>query len=98
MFSISYEHWKTAGSALKRIRDAFVAQEFSPHTVFVAAAIAKKMAAEMWADLESGVLSNAANLTKANQVASVCGWLVNLNPRRPNGKKGGESPLPARLI
>ncbi|MCL5275258.1 MAG: type II restriction endonuclease [Chloroflexi bacterium] len=72
------EHWKTAGSALKRIRDAFDMQGLHPHTFFIGAAIAIAMAGEIWADLEGGMLSNAANFTKEEQVASVCSWLVTL--------------------
>jgi type II restriction enzyme len=72
------EHWKTASTALSRIRDAFGSAALSPATFLVGAAIAKKMAQEIWSQLEEGVLSNAANLTKDRQVASLCRWLVSL--------------------
>lgn len=72
------EHWKTARTALSRIRKAFNEKELSPHTFFVGAAIAKNMAGEIWEHLETGKLSNAANLTDSDQVASLCNWLANL--------------------
>lgn len=72
------EHWKTARTALDRIREAFSRAGTMPHTFFVGAAIEKKMAAEIWAHLESGLLSNAANLTDENQVVSISQWLCSL--------------------
>jgi len=42
---------------------------------FVGAAIGNSMADEIWQQLKKGTLSNAANLTNADQVASLCGWL-----------------------
>ena len=72
------EHWKTAMTALLRIREAFSAQSASPHTFAVLAAIAKNMAREIWDQLEQGTLTNAANLTNPDQVASLCRWLVEL--------------------
>ncbi|HZT58783.1 MAG TPA: AvaI/BsoBI family type II restriction endonuclease [Pyrinomonadaceae bacterium] len=72
------EHWKTARTALTRIRFVFEQRGMKPHTFFVGAAIAKKMAQEIWADLESGTLENAANLTVDAQVASVSSWLCKL--------------------
>lgn len=72
------ERWKTARAALSRIRSSFSSYELSPYTFFVGAAIAKKMATEIWEQLESGALTNAANLTDADQVASFCRWLVEL--------------------
>ena len=44
----------------------------------VGAAIENSMAEEIWHQLEDGTLSNAANLTNADQVASLCGWLCSL--------------------
>jgi hypothetical protein len=49
-----------------------------PYTFFLAAAIAKKMANEIWTQLDRGELSNAANLTNPNQLASLAQWLCNL--------------------
>jgi hypothetical protein len=72
------EHWKTARTALVRIRDVFVRNGLTPHTFFIGAAIAKKMAQEIWAELESGALENAANLTDDVQVASLSRWLCSL--------------------
>jgi len=72
------EHWKTARTSLSRIKLAFESNGFSPHLFFVGAAIENSMAEEIWNQLEEGTLSNAANLTDANQVASLCRWLCNL--------------------
>ncbi len=72
------EHWKTARTSLSRIRDAFNGHELSPHLFFVGAAIENSMAEEIWSQLENNTLSNAANLTDANHVASLCRWLCNL--------------------
>lgn len=54
------EHWKTARSALERLRKAFAKVKHTPRTFFVGAAIEKKMADEIWGELKSGLLSNAA--------------------------------------
>jgi hypothetical protein len=72
------EHWKTARTALDRIRKAFSDTGASPATFFIGAAVEKKMAGEIWTQLENGLLNNAANLNEANQVASVSRWLCNL--------------------
>lgn len=72
------EHWKTAWTALDRIRTAFSRKGHSPHTFFVGAAIEKKMAGEIWSQLEEGLLTNAANLNEPNQIASISRWLCTL--------------------
>ncbi len=36
------------------------------------------MAAEIWNQLESDSLANAANLNREDQVASLAQWLINL--------------------
>lgn len=72
------EHWKTANSALNRIRKAFSEQSSSPKIFFVGAAIEHAMAEEIFQQLESGKLSNAANLTDEKQVVSLCNWLITL--------------------
>lgn len=71
------EHWKTAKSALDRIRKAFMRAKQNPHTFFVGAAIERKMATEIWDELQEGIMSNAANLNDENQVASISHWLCN---------------------
>jgi len=73
------EHWKTARTSLARIRKAFSDSGHSPYIFFVGAAIENSMAEEIWHQLEDGTLSNAANLTNADQVASLCGWLCSLS-------------------
>jgi len=72
------EHWKTAATALKRIRDGFAKLGLAPQTFFVGAAIEKAMAHEIWEQLEDGFLNNAANLTSDAQVASLSRWLCSL--------------------
>lgn len=72
------EHWKTARTALERIRNAFVDTGYSPQIFFVGAAVAKKMADEIWNQLNDGILSNAANLNEEKQITSVSSWLCTL--------------------
>jgi hypothetical protein len=72
------EHWKTGSTALKRIRDAFSRKGLNPYTFFVGAAIESDMANEMWNQLEGGLLTNAANLTKANHMEALCLWILSL--------------------
>ena len=72
------EHWKTARSALGRIRKAFEEVGQEPHRFFIGAAIEREMAKEIWEELESGTLENAANLTNEDHVASICRWLCML--------------------
>lgn len=72
------EHWKTANSALQRIREVFSSDGLSPHLFFVGAAIENAMALEIFNQLESGSLSYAANLTNEQQLTDLCSWLVRL--------------------
>ncbi len=72
------EHWKTARTALARIRTAFANDNLSPNIFFIGAAIVDSMAQEIWDQLEEGTLKNAANLTNPDQVASLANWLVDL--------------------
>ena len=72
------EHWKTARTALERIRKAFINTGYSPQTFFVGAAVEKKMADEIWNQLNDGTLSNAANLNEEKQITSVSSWLCTL--------------------
>lgn len=72
------EHWKTARTALSRIRDSFSKKGYSPFLIFVGAAIEKKMAEEIWNDLEAGKLQNAANLTNVDQLTNLCSWLCQI--------------------
>ncbi len=72
------EHWKTANSALGRIKAGFRKKKLKPRTFFVGAAIEKAMAQEIFKQLRNGVLSNAANLTSDEQLVSICKWLLQL--------------------
>ena len=72
------EHWKTANSALNRIRESFAKKSLHPITFFVGAAIENNMAIEIYSQLENGLLTNAANLTNDDQIASLCNWLITI--------------------
>jgi len=72
------EHWKTGSSALSRIKRAFEDRSLKPKTFFVAAAIEEAMAKEIWEQVEAGVINKAANLNKAEQLDSLCEWLIQL--------------------
>ncbi|MDR2705244.1 MAG: type II restriction endonuclease [Planctomycetaceae bacterium] len=70
------EHWKTGNTALNRIREAFMKSNLKIQTSFIAAAIEKKMASEIFMQLENQTLSYAANLTIDSQVVNYCNWLL----------------------
>jgi type II restriction enzyme len=72
------EHWKTGNSALDRIRMAFHSIQQPILTSFIGAAIENKMASEIYNQLSEGTLTNAANLTKDNQLIEYCDWLLTL--------------------
>ncbi len=72
------EHWKTANSALERIRERFQSVKYSPYTFFVGATIENSMAKEIYGQLLNGKLKNAANLTSEKQLISVCNWILNI--------------------
>jgi hypothetical protein len=72
------EHWKTAGSALRRVREGFLELDASPLTFFAAAAIVDNMADEIWERLGTGEINNAANLTNQKQLSALCRWLCQL--------------------
>lgn len=69
------EHWKTANTALERIRTAFKEYKLTPHTFFIGAAIERSMAQEIFKQLKTKTLTNAANLTVEEQLVSICYWL-----------------------
>jgi type II restriction enzyme len=72
------EHWKTANSALNRIRTSFDKKKLKPQTFFVGAAIENAMAAEIYKQLQTGAINNAANLTHDGQLTAICDWVINL--------------------
>jgi type II restriction enzyme len=69
------EHWKTANTALGRIRSAFGKKKLNPFTFFIGAAIEKSMSQEIYNQLTSKTLTNAANLTNEKQLVSICDWI-----------------------
>jgi hypothetical protein len=72
------EHWKTANTALSRIRAAFAEENVRPKLFFVGAAIVPSMAREIYAQLHAGALANAANLTVEEQLFALIDWLIAL--------------------
>lgn len=70
------EHWKTANSALGRIRTAF--GRSTPPLFFVGAAIEAAMSKEIFKQLKSGKLTHAANLNEDEQVDDLVDWLLSL--------------------
>jgi hypothetical protein len=72
------EHWKTAKTALDRIKEAFRKNGYSPYLFFVGAAIENKMATEIFENLQSKYIHNAANLTKPKHITALSDWLIHL--------------------
>jgi hypothetical protein len=72
------EHWKTANSALNRIRTSFEKAKLEPNTFFIGAAIENAMANEIFKQLQTGTMTNAANLTNDRQLTEICDWIINL--------------------
>lgn len=72
------EHWKTANTALDRIRVSYANIGKSVLTSFVGAAIEKAMATEIYEQLLNETITNAANLTDTNQLVEYCNWLLDL--------------------
>ncbi|MDR2643529.1 MAG: type II restriction endonuclease [Planctomycetaceae bacterium] len=72
------EHWKTAATALKRIRESFEREGLNPLTFFIGAVIEKAMAKEIFEQLQNKTLSHAANLTNEEQLTMICQWIIKL--------------------
>lgn len=70
------EHWKTARSALDRIREKFKGR--CPNLFFAANAIEESMAGEIFSMLSSGQLAHAANLNYKEQLEDLTDWLTSL--------------------
>ena len=66
------EHWKTTRGALERIREAYK----KSYVIFIGASIEKSMSEEIYTQLQNGQLDYVANLTNADQLAAMCGWIV----------------------
>jgi hypothetical protein len=71
------EHWKTAKTALDRIRKAFRPGR-TPCLFFAGVAIEREMAKELYRDVKEGNLSFAANLTSEEQTRALISWLIAL--------------------
>ena len=72
------EHWKTANSALERIRTSFGGQGLNIAVSFVGAAIEKAMAKEIYDQLKDDTLANAANLNCDDQMIEYCNWMLDI--------------------
>ena len=72
------EHWKTANTALSRVRDNFNKHGIQVPLIFIGAAIETSMSKEIFNQYSTGKLANCANLTVENQLISLCNWLVKL--------------------
>ena len=72
------EHWKTARTALSRIRESFASKNLRIQTSFIGAAIEDTMAKEIISQLSDNTLSYAINLTFDNQLSDYCEWLITL--------------------
>lgn len=70
------EHWKTANTALARVRDNFKKHNINIPLVFIGAAIETSMSKEIFTQYSKGEIMNCANLTVDNQFVSLCNWLV----------------------
>ena len=69
-------HWKTANTALNRIRTSFSDTGHRIKTSFIGAAIVAVMARKIYDQLEKGIMTNAANLTNNDQLIEYCNWLL----------------------
>jgi len=72
------EHWKTANTALSRVRDNFAKHKIDIPIFFIGAAIETSMSKEIFAQYSTNKLANCANLTVENQLRSLCNWLIKL--------------------
>jgi hypothetical protein len=72
------EHWKTAKTAIDRIKKSFKKKGHTPELFFIGAAIENKMAEEIYENLKSKYINNAANLTKPEHITALSEWLVSL--------------------
>jgi len=72
------EHWKTANTALSRVRDNFNKHEIQIPLIFIGAAIEVSMSKEIFNQYSTGKIANCANLTVEKQLISLCNWLVKL--------------------
>jgi len=69
------EHWKTALSALQRIRGQSAPQL---QLFFVGGVIDNTLATEIVAMLQNGTLNRAANLHNAGQLNALTTWIASL--------------------
>lgn len=72
------EHWKTANTALSRVRESFKKHKIDIPLIFIGAAIETSMSKEIFDQYSKGEIANCANLTVDNQFVSLCNWLVTM--------------------
>jgi hypothetical protein len=70
------EHWKTANTALSRVRDSFKKHKIDIPLVFIGTAIENSMSREIFSQYTTGKITNCANLTDEKQLTSLCNWMV----------------------
>ncbi|MDR2953222.1 MAG: type II restriction endonuclease [Treponema sp.] len=72
------EHWKTAKTAIDRIKESFKKNGYTPLIFFIGAAIESKMAVEIFDNLQSNYINGAANLTKPDHITALSDWLISI--------------------
>ena len=72
------EHWKTAKTAIDRIKEAFNKNNHTPYLFFIGAAIEHKMATELFDNLKSKYINNVANLTNPEHITALSDWLIDI--------------------
>lgn len=70
------EHWKTANTALSRVRDNFKKHKINIPLVFIGASIETSMSKEIFSQYSKGEIKNCANLTVEKQFVNLCNWIV----------------------
>jgi hypothetical protein len=72
------EHWKTAKTAIDRIKVAFKKNNHNPYLFFIGAAIEYKMATELFDNLQAKYINYVANLTKPKHITALSDWLIDI--------------------
>ena len=74
----SSEDWRRSNTTLQRIRTEFAAKGHHVHTSYIAAAIGKTTATEIFEQLRNHQLSYAVNLMCDKQLCDYCNWMIAL--------------------
>jgi hypothetical protein len=77
-FETAADRWEKKGQvAAKEVHRSFEAGQ-GPQGFFIGCDISEATAKELWSDLHSGVISQAANVRCEEQLDAVCEWLIEL--------------------